>query len=69
MKNSGILPPSEAVIDSNVINSYDTNNFTWVRTKFDSTSHHVEVAVEGDNTELFGNGKIKLKVKLEYIFC
>lgn len=37
----------------------------WVRNNFDQSVHDVEIAVASDNTNFFGDGKIKLKVKLK----
>lgn len=50
------------VTNSSEINDFNTQMLTWVREDFHESAHQVEVAVAGDNEQLFGEGKIKLKV-------
>lgn len=54
--------------NSTEIIGYDTTNITWVRTDFVKAANAVEVTVAGDNAYLFGDGKIKLKVRIVLVF-
>lgn len=56
------------VTNSTEINTYNTQSLTWVRSDYHKSVHDVEVTVACDNTELFGNGNIKLKVKLKNMY-
>lgn len=63
-EDTGAFP----VTNSSVINTFSTWNLTWVRGDFHKSVHGVEVTVVGDNAELFGDGNIKLKVKLKVYY-
>lgn len=54
--------------NSTGIIGYDTYNITWVRADFVKSANSVEVTVAGDNAYLFGDGKIKLKVRIVLAF-
>ena len=56
------------VTNSSEITTLRTQNLTWVREDFHKSAHEVEVTVAGDNANLFGEGNIKLKVKLKISF-
>lgn len=51
-----------STINSTGIRTYATKDLTWVRDDFKQFEHRAEVTVVSDNPELFGDGKIKLKV-------
>lgn len=51
-------------INSSAIHTYGTHELTWVREDFRKSLHGVEVTVVSEKPQLFGDGKIKLKVKM-----
>lgn len=50
------------VTNSSEINDFSTQMLTWVLEDFRETEKQVGVVVAGGNEQLFGEGKIKLKV-------